>query len=169
MSDAQEYDHETNPYGFYRPSLVMAIVFLIIFGFSTIAHVVQAFQRKSPRWMVVMAVGAACEVGGWVGRLISRYDLPGPGWLVQQCAFPVHSCVENETLTDASCFDRPSRPWSDILEWSPLRSPRQPHPRRRSFQILPQRQMVQDHLHYGRRLCHLPAGNWWGYRWLGRD
>jgi hypothetical protein len=88
MSSAQHYDHDANPYGFYRPSLVMAVIFLTIFGISTVAHTFQTFQRKSPRWMIVMAIGGGCEIGGWIGRLASRYNIAGPGWLVQTCSCP---------------------------------------------------------------------------------
>ncbi|KAK4698985.1 hypothetical protein P7C70_g7284, partial [Phenoliferia sp. Uapishka_3] len=91
----------------YTPSLAMAIVFIIIFSFSTALHTFQSFTKNSPRWMVLMAIGGggmhsnmltvgrkqgadpatlfAVEIIGWAGRIWSRQDQAGSGYIMQIC------------------------------------------------------------------------------------
>lgn len=86
-----------------------AVVFLVIFGISTVWHTYQSFARKSPRFMILMAVAGggkpshclsleefrlsfhlacAVELIGWGGRVWSRYDGTGSGYIMQASLLP---------------------------------------------------------------------------------
>lgn len=47
----------------------MSVVFLVIFGLSTVAHIWQSFTRTAPRFMILMAVGG----GGDSSISIDKY------------------------------------------------------------------------------------------------
>ncbi|KAM0748533.1 RTA1-like protein [Meredithblackwellia eburnea MCA 4105] len=66
-----------NPYH-YTPSLAMAVVFIILYAISTLAHTYQTFKCRY-KWMAVMVVGGIVELMGWAGRIWSREDMNGGG------------------------------------------------------------------------------------------
>lgn len=76
------------PYG-YRPSLPTALVFIVIYGISTIVHAFQAFIRPRRIWMLCFVSGGLIEVLGWCGRLWSHYQLYGDGFLMQICCLVI--------------------------------------------------------------------------------
>ncbi|KAI5479400.1 RTA-like protein [Pseudohyphozyma bogoriensis] len=73
----------------YTPSLVMAVIFLALYAVSGIIHTVQTFTKKCPKWMVVMVVACVLEVVGWGGRIWSRYDGAGNGYIMQICCLVI--------------------------------------------------------------------------------
>lgn len=57
----------------YCPSLAAAIVFSVLFGLSTLLHVVQALiYRKKFCWVIVMA--GIWETAGFVTRVFTTFD-----------------------------------------------------------------------------------------------
>lgn len=62
---------------YYEPSLPAAIIFVVLFGISTLLHVFQMFQRRT--WfMIPFIIGAVMETVGYIGRAISATEAPGP-------------------------------------------------------------------------------------------
>ncbi|KAK4944214.1 hypothetical protein LTR10_016327 [Elasticomyces elasticus] len=56
----------------YCPSLAAAILFTILFGITSTAHITQAFIYRKPfAWVLIM--GALWETGGYVVRILSIY------------------------------------------------------------------------------------------------
>ncbi|PPQ64037.1 hypothetical protein CVT24_008850 [Panaeolus cyanescens] len=62
-----------SPYG-YVPSRDIAIVFIVLFGFSTLVHIAQAAKYRL--WWLFPTVGlcGVLEVTGWAARLWSSYS-----------------------------------------------------------------------------------------------
>ncbi|KAJ8475099.1 hypothetical protein ONZ45_g15727 [Pleurotus djamor] len=73
MDDAERVSHHLSPYGYY-PTTYVAIIFLVLFGLSTLGHTVQAGLLRT-WWMFPTAcLAGALEVLGWAGRLWSSYS-----------------------------------------------------------------------------------------------
>ncbi|CAG5156704.1 uncharacterized protein ALTATR162_LOCUS4501 [Alternaria atra] len=71
MSDGQGYEE----YVFYRytPTLAGAVVFVLLFGCTTIYHGWQAFRKRS--WfMIPIIIGGIFETIGYIGRALSHSD-----------------------------------------------------------------------------------------------
>ncbi|KAI1616697.1 RTA1 like protein-domain-containing protein [Exophiala viscosa] len=57
----------------YCPSLAAAILFAVLFGITSTAHITQAFLYRKPfAWVLIM--GALWETGGYIVRIISIYN-----------------------------------------------------------------------------------------------
>jgi hypothetical protein len=54
----------------YCPSLAAAIIFVVLFGLTTCAHVFQAISYRKP-FAMVLIMGAIWETGGYVTRILS--------------------------------------------------------------------------------------------------
>lgn len=50
----------TRQYG-YVPSISLAVVFLTVFGITTLLHLGQLIYSKRYWWMVCMVIGGVCE------------------------------------------------------------------------------------------------------------
>ncbi|KAL8283440.1 hypothetical protein RQP46_005850 [Phenoliferia psychrophenolica] len=81
MAYSDQLSDNYDNYG-YTPSIAMSGVFLAIFAISTILHTYQSFTRKSPRFMVLMSIAGGVELIGWAGRVWSRYDWYGSGYVL---------------------------------------------------------------------------------------
>ncbi|WVQ89366.1 hypothetical protein IAS59_003123 [Cryptococcus gattii] len=83
MPSASDQYSLTSPYG-YTPTEWVTIVFIVLFSVSGALHLVQATIFKY--WIVfpTIAVGAALEIIGWVGRYWSNQNiLYNPPFLMQ--------------------------------------------------------------------------------------
>ncbi|KAI5481303.1 hypothetical protein MNV49_004925 [Pseudohyphozyma bogoriensis] len=89
--------HDGNFYR-YTPSLPMAVIFLVVFSISLAAHTVQAFLRRSPRWMLCMSVGCLMEVIGWAFRLWGHFNTGFSGWIGQQVVLVIGPTFYSATL-----------------------------------------------------------------------
>lgn len=70
-----------NAYWAYNPSFAAAVLFCILFGTLTIAHLVQAFlYRKRFTWVLIM--GAGWEFGSFVARSFSTRQQQSLGLVV---------------------------------------------------------------------------------------
>ncbi|KAJ7090761.1 RTA1-like protein [Mycena belliarum] len=66
--------HTINPYG-YIPSKAICILFIALFGLSTVIHIGQA-ARYRMSWLIPSVILAGCmEVLGWSGRLWSSLNI----------------------------------------------------------------------------------------------
>ncbi|KAI0639449.1 RTA1-like protein [Trametes polyzona] len=73
-SEASNDRHLTSPYG-YVPTGWVNLVFLALFGLSTLVHVGQTIRYRS-WWLIPTVVIAGCgEVTGWGGRAWSHYSV----------------------------------------------------------------------------------------------
>lgn len=54
----------------YRPSLPVNSLFIAIFGFTTVAHLVQGFRTRSWGFMASIVCGNLLEIVGYVGRIL---------------------------------------------------------------------------------------------------
>ncbi|KAF2199239.1 RTA1-domain-containing protein [Delitschia confertaspora ATCC 74209] len=57
----------------YEPSLVAAVIFVVLFGISTILHIFQAWRSKS-RFLIPFIIGGLFETIGYIGRILSSHD-----------------------------------------------------------------------------------------------
>ncbi|KAL2064544.1 hypothetical protein VTL71DRAFT_3681 [Oculimacula yallundae] len=64
---------EQSVYGYY-PSAVASYIFIVVFGVSALAHVIQGVMTRSWSFMTVMAIGIVLEAIGYVGRVLMRDD-----------------------------------------------------------------------------------------------
>lgn len=65
--------HEGSPYN-YVPTLYVAIVFIVLFSISTLAHAAQSIYYRM-KWLIPTACFCgALEVAGWSGRLWSHFS-----------------------------------------------------------------------------------------------
>ena len=62
--------HAPGPYG-YQPSLAAGVIFVTLYGISSLVHTWQAFHYRTP-WLFLFALGAFAETMGWVARLLSH-------------------------------------------------------------------------------------------------
>ena len=64
-------------YFYYEPSIAAAIVFIVLFGLATLAHLFQMFKTRT--WfMLPFVIGAIFETVGYIGRAICATESPGP-------------------------------------------------------------------------------------------
>lgn len=56
----------------YSPSLAPGVVFVVLFGLSTVVHTAQAIISRR-WWTFLFVVGALVETMGWAARLWSVY------------------------------------------------------------------------------------------------
>ncbi|ORY48013.1 RTA1 like protein-domain-containing protein [Leucosporidium creatinivorum] len=80
-----------NPYGGYIPSLPTAVVFIAIFGLSSLVFLYQIFAHRPRRmlWMLVFPICGLVEIIGWGGRLWSHFSIYGDGYLMQICCLTI--------------------------------------------------------------------------------
>ncbi|PCH37954.1 RTA1-domain-containing protein [Wolfiporia cocos MD-104 SS10] len=72
--DAQLKHSRFSPYG-YQPDIWIGILFIVLFGLSTICHLVQGIHYRL-WWILPTIVLAGCmELIGWAGRLWSGYNV----------------------------------------------------------------------------------------------
>ncbi|KAM0749135.1 RTA1-domain-containing protein [Meredithblackwellia eburnea MCA 4105] len=88
MSYSSTLHNNFQNYG-YTPSIIMSAVFLALFAISTSWHLYQTLQRKSLLFMLCMVVGGLVELIGWGGRVWSRYDPYGSGYIMQVCCLVI--------------------------------------------------------------------------------
>lgn len=62
---------------YYQPSMVAAIVFAVLFGLATLVHSYQ-LARSRTWFMIPFVVGGIFETVGYVGRIMSATENPGP-------------------------------------------------------------------------------------------
>lgn len=64
-------------YYYYEPSLPAAIIFIVLFGLATLLHAFQMFKTRT--WfMVPFLIGGIFETIGYIGRVLSASENPGP-------------------------------------------------------------------------------------------
>lgn len=64
-------------YYYYEPSLPAAIIFIVLFGIATFLHAFQMFKTRT--WfMVPFLIGGIFETIGYIGRVLSASENPGP-------------------------------------------------------------------------------------------
>ncbi|KAI0756944.1 RTA1-like protein [Daedaleopsis nitida] len=74
LVDHDAEGHLISPFYGYLPTKSVCYIFVVLFGISTILHLVQAIRYRA-WWLIPTAVLAAFgEVIGWSGRLWSSYD-----------------------------------------------------------------------------------------------
>lgn len=62
---------------YYKPSMAAAIIFAVLFGLATLAHSCQMVRWKT--WfMIPFVVGGLFEMVGYIGRIMSATENPGP-------------------------------------------------------------------------------------------
>ncbi|KAJ3766679.1 RTA1-like protein [Lentinula raphanica] len=64
-----------DPYG-YRPTLSICILFISLFGISTLAHFFQAIYHRKWFFLYTAVLAGCMEILGWAGRLWSNINLP---------------------------------------------------------------------------------------------
>ncbi|CAN9350821.1 unnamed protein product [Alternaria alternata] len=76
---------DPNAYVLYRyiPSTVAAIVFVVVFGLTTLAHVFQLIKKKT-WYFTPLVVGGLFEVIGFIGRYLSHDDVWALGPFIMQ-------------------------------------------------------------------------------------
>lgn len=75
----------TRQYG-YVPSISLAVVFLTVFGITTLLHLGQLIYSKRYWWMVCMVIGGVLEVLGWAARLWAHWSpLSFDAYVMQIC------------------------------------------------------------------------------------
>ncbi|KAK8189381.1 putative RTA1 domain protein [Phyllosticta capitalensis] len=60
----------------YQPSLAAAVIFIVLFGASTIAHVIQLTMKKT-WYFIPFVIGGIFEAVGYVGRAMNATDDKG--------------------------------------------------------------------------------------------
>jgi hypothetical protein len=64
-------------YYYYEPSVVAAIIFVALFGITTLLHIFQ--MLKSRTWfMIPFVIGGIFETIGYIARISSARQNPGP-------------------------------------------------------------------------------------------
>lgn len=64
-------------YYYYEPSMVAAAIFVAVFGLSTLLHLFQMFKTRT--WFLIpFVIGGVFETIGYVGRIGSALENPGP-------------------------------------------------------------------------------------------
>lgn len=62
---------------YYEPSMAAAVVFTVVFGITTLLHTFQLIRSKT--WfMIPFVIGGLFETVGYVGRILSALENPGP-------------------------------------------------------------------------------------------
>ncbi|RDB18398.1 Uncharacterized protein C17G6.02c [Hypsizygus marmoreus] len=80
----QEYDD--SPYN-YIPSRSVAIIFVVLFGISTVAHTGQAIYSRMWWLFPTICICGIVEVAGWSGRLWSSFNATNSeAFMLQICA-----------------------------------------------------------------------------------
>lgn len=59
----------------YRPSLAANSIFIALFGLSLAIEIVQGAWHRQFTFSILMVLGCACEIVGYVGRIM-MYDNP---------------------------------------------------------------------------------------------
>ncbi|KAK4506630.1 hypothetical protein PRZ48_000362 [Zasmidium cellare] len=73
-TDSSDSGFEKYP---YEPSEAAAIIFIVLFALTTALHAFQLISKRT--WfMIPFLVGGAFEIAGYVSRLISSLQAPGP-------------------------------------------------------------------------------------------
>lgn len=62
----------TRQYG-YVPSISLAVVFLTVFGITTLLHLGQLIYSKRYWWMVCMVIGGVCEFAFFRSSFLAIY------------------------------------------------------------------------------------------------
>ncbi|KAF5383243.1 hypothetical protein D9615_004860 [Tricholomella constricta] len=76
-----------SPYN-YVPSRTVATIFVVLYTFSTITHIIQAMLRSRMWWLFpTICICGAVEVAGWCGRLWSSFiPSSSDAFMLQICA-----------------------------------------------------------------------------------
>lgn len=62
---------------YYEPSLAAAVIFTVLFALATLLHTYQFIRSKT--WlMILFVIGGILETVGYVGRILSALENPGP-------------------------------------------------------------------------------------------
>ncbi|GAA5990631.1 hypothetical protein JCM10908_003161 [Rhodotorula pacifica] len=78
-------DDPARQYG-YVPSISLAVVFLVVFGITSLLHLVQLVISRRYWWMVCMVIGGVLEVLGWAARLWAHWaPLSFNAYVMQIC------------------------------------------------------------------------------------
>ncbi|KAF9693213.1 hypothetical protein EKO04_008781 [Ascochyta lentis] len=67
----------------YHPSLVAAIIFVVLFAITTILHIYQVVRKKT-WYFIPLVVGGMFETVGFVGRMLSKNDIWALGPFIMQ-------------------------------------------------------------------------------------
>lgn len=59
----------------YEPNMVGAVISTVVFAISTLLHIYQSVPTGA-YYMIPLLVGAACEVIGYVGRVLGANEAP---------------------------------------------------------------------------------------------
>lgn len=107
----------------YNPSMVAAVVFIILFSCSAIAHLIIILRRRT-FYFVPFLIGLICEVIGYVGRAISASQTPN--WAVLPYALQSLMLLIAPSLLAASVYGMLGRTimMARAEEYSPI------HPRK---------------------------------------
>ncbi|KAH8831578.1 RTA1-domain-containing protein [Flagelloscypha sp. PMI_526] len=98
-SATAQLDGSPAPYG-YTPTRWICFLFVSLFGFSTILHVILAFKARMKWLFLTLVVCSFGETIGWGGRLWSSYDIYAIGGFQMQICCTIFS----PTFTLAGIF-----------------------------------------------------------------